>query len=415
MFDWVKIQSKEANWNNSDHAPLIMSLSKNINDSNIIRECVIKSLREHRNESTFDELVAERLERILHWRKILDERFSKRKKDWKFCVQCLARLFSARFSGKSQSFGAFEWTLERIINCVFDYQPMVFTFCFGGYKNHYSPSHPEVDWAELFHLNFVISYLWPIIHDYKYGIILEYESEEVSIQYNNVPQEETDKYTSSFNRLLEYYEKKMNEKNPGLCFSLRYTLARDYYNDVSELHKLINEKIPTYEDIFNRLSSDEKMKWLQRAESNFMWQGTIPYCKTELSESKQRDILQVARIANEAFLDADYCLRHSFFEYKYRIPLVGTWGRMPSAQPIDGWIHIKSTEASLVDFWIGTGCYLRSENLNGEKKYTETILSRSQMEHIGNKVIYIENEDKQLCEISNNFSTIRVFDEKIDD
>ena len=95
--------------------------------------------------------------------------------------------------------------IDKLVYCFKNEKPIVFIFGFGGYKNHNSPSFPEVDWAELFHMKYMVTYLWPIISTYKYGVEFEYESEEISIQFNNVPQETTDRYTKTFKSLLNYF------------------------------------------------------------------------------------------------------------------------------------------------------------------------------------------------------------------
>jgi len=285
--------------------------------------------------------------------------------------------------------------------------PIIFTFCFGGYKCHTSPSHPEVDWAELFNLNFLVSYLYPIINGYQHGVEIEYESEEVSIQFNNVPQEQTDRYTASFKKLLDYYTKKSLSKF-DLHLTLRLVIARELYPDgVSKLYELTEQKKATYRDKFDTLSGREKEKWIQRAASNYMWENGI-VSHGSLSETERHDIIKAARITNEAFLDADYNLRQSWFEYKYRIPLTGTWGRMPSAQPFDGWLHLKSTATSFVDCWIGTG-FLEAIHKHGKPEYHETILSKSQIAKLGDKITYLDNSDEELKQIAATFNTIPVF------
>ncbi len=355
-----------------------------------------------------------RLDRIMHWRKILDNRFAGRPKDRVFCLQSLGRLLAAKYSGHAQSFDAFEWTLERLINCISENKPITFMFCFGGYKNHHSPAYPKVGWAEVFHLNFIISYLYPIIKDYDHGVILEYESEEISIQYNNVPQTQTDQYTKSFQQLLQLYHTKLKSKHPNLRLTFKFTLARDLYTSDAALYELIENKRVDYEKIFSALPPVEKAKWLQRAESNFMWeQGIKPYQKDRLSTAQQDEILRNARVSNEAFLEADYILRQSYFEDPYRVPIVGTWGCMPSAQPVSGWIHIKSTRLSLVDFWIGTGCLVNIQNGNGkDPSVGETILSDSQRIKLSPVLQRQDHTEPQLTDISSNFSTILCYDKK---
>jgi len=409
MHSWVNVREDNRIPEKRNQSPLMKSLFKATSGESVVRSLISENIGNALQNR--DEIIDDHLGRILHWRNRLDESFGDDVKKRDFCVSCLGYLISARFSGHAQSFDAFEWTLERLMNCMSERRPVTFTFCFGGYKNHHSPSHPEVDWAELFHLNFMASYLWPLVKAYPYGVILEYESEEVSIQYNNVPQQLTDKYTRSFQLLLDYYTFQLKHQFGELPLSFKLTLARDYYADLSELDRLIQEKTPEYEALFSKLSSEEQAKWLQRAESNFMYNGVVKYDRESLTSAQHEKLIRTARITNEAFLDADYVLRQAFFEDPHRIPIVGTWGRMPSAQVVDGWIHLKSTRASLVDFWIGTGCieFLNSATDIENGSYREEILSESQLSAKEDTIQFVNNDDELLKAVSSNFMSIRTF------
>ena len=101
----------------------------------------------------------------------------------------LARLLSAKFSGSKQAELAISLTIDKLVYCFENQKPIIFIFGFGRYKNYNSPSFLEVDLTELFHMKYMTSFLWPIITTYKYGVEFEYESEEISIQFNNVPQQ----------------------------------------------------------------------------------------------------------------------------------------------------------------------------------------------------------------------------------
>lgn len=390
-----------------EQSPLIKCLLRANADTALFERLLARGVSSTISSDKKNSLVAERLKKVIEWRTILDNKFVGRPEERTFCLLCLGHLISAHYSGKAQSLGAIEWTLKRLSNAIADRKPIIFTFCFGGYKCHSSPSHPEVDWAELFNLNYLVSYLYPIIKGYKCGVEIEYESEEVSIQFNNVPQKQTDKYTVSFKKLLDYYVKQCAKKF-DLHLALRLVIARDLYSEgVSKLYELMEQKKPKYRKYFDELPEKEKTKWIQRASANYMWdKGIATYCS--LSEPERYEIIKEARINNEAFLDADYELRGSWFEHDYRVPLTGTWGRMPSAQPFDGWLHIKSTTEALVDCWIGTG-FLEARSNNGDTEYHETILSQSQIREIEDKVTYRDNSDEELKQISANFNKIPVF------
>ena len=410
MSTWVNVRTNTHFAEPRGQSPLLKCLLRPAVDTDLFRRILSRGIPANQPPEEIKRIIDEKIARVMEWRAILDNNFAARQEDRTFCLLSLGHLLSAHYSGKAQSLSAVGWTLERLTNAIADRKPIIFTFCFGGYKCHTSPSHPEVDWAELFNLNYLVSYLYPIIKGYQYGVEIEYESEEVSIQFNNVPQEQTNKYTASFKKLLEYYTS-ISSSEYGLHLAPRLVIARDLYSEgVDKLYELMEQKKPFYREAFEKLPQGDKDKWIKRAASNYMWdRGIVSH--GDLSTLGQYQIIKEARIANEAFLDADYVLRQSWLEHKYRVPIVGTWGRMPSAQPIDGWIHLKSTAASLVDFWIGTG-FLEAISKDGITCYRETILSKAQIEAYETRISYLDNTDEELKYISANFDKLPVFSRK---
>jgi len=406
MEGWVNINTNTAFAETKNQSPVIKCLMNFTDDSVLFSRLLSQGVAANLPATEKQALVAIRVEQVMAWRKDLESKFSERPDDRHFCLLALGHLIAARYSGKAQSFDAIGYTLTKLSNAIANNNPIVFTFCFGGYKCHTSPSHPEVDWAELFNLNFFISYLYPIIQGYSYGVEVEYESEEISIQFNNVPQPQTDRYTTSFKKLLAYYVAQAQTKY-GLTLDMRLVIAREHYLNDEALYQLIEEKKPAYFELFDSLAEEEKEKWLQRAGSNFMWENGIK-SYSHLTALEQREIIKNARLTNEAFLEADYILREDWFEQANRIPFVGTWGRMPSAQPFDGWLHLKSTAASVTDCWIGTG-FLQEKLVNNEVEYVEKILSKSQRENLAEgSVVYGENTDDSLKQVSANFSRVPI-------
>ena len=408
MRDWVKIKTNVNFVVGGGQSPIVKCLLHSENDEEFFKKQMIVGIKNSCiTESERLLIVQERIQKIVEWRKILDKKFEGREKEKKLCILSLGHLIAAHYSGKAQSYAAIEYTLIKLANAMSERKPIIFTFCFGGYKNYTSPAYPEVDWAELFNMNYLISYLYPLIKGYEYGVEIEYESEEVSIQFNNVPQAQTNQYTRSFKELIEYYVDEVKRKY-GINLVMRLVIARDLYeNGESELYRLMDEKKAIYREAFESLADEEKEKWIQRAESNFMWKnGVINY--GEKTDEEKYEIYKEARITNEAFLDADYILRESWFENPYRVPLTGTWGIMPSAQPIDGWLHIKSTANSKVDCWIGTG-FLEAVIKDGITKYNQTILSKSQLEMLGNNIYYVLNSEAKLKKISKNFDKVPLY------
>jgi hypothetical protein len=314
-------------------------------------------------------------------------------------VNILSRLISAKFSGKTQTNDAVLWTFERLVYSIANKEKLIFMFGYGGYKHHDSPSSPEVDWAELFHIKFLLKYLWPIIVNYPYGVEIEYESEEVSIQFNNVQQSLTDKYTHSFRKLVDYFNLWLSEND--IKTRISFIVAREQYDSADTLYHLMDEKKASIAAQFKDLPKDEQARRLKRAETNIKWHsGSKDY--SELLDNERTELILNTRITNETFLEADYDLRADYFERMNCVPLLGTFGRAALGE---AWLHIKSNQASLVDFWIGTGILeIREDRL------IEKIVSHKQLETIINNLDYVRlAPDVRLIEVSKNFAKMPVY------
>ena len=347
------------------------------------------------NTNIEDEKVQSRLNLILQMKDKIDEISSD--EDRTQILNYLSRLLSAKFSGSKQSDSMILLTLDKLVYSFQNKKSIIFIFGFGGYKNYNSPSFPEVDYSELFHMKYMTEFLLPIITTYKYGVTFEYESEEISIQFNNVPQETTDKYTISFQKLLKYFTKKFEEQN-GIKLDYKLVIARDMYNP-QDLYQRMQEYYPSMLEEFNQLTKEEKEIWLKRARTNFLIKGTEDF--SSLSETEFNHKLIEVRVNNECFLAADYDLRTDFWERPNAISLFGTWGKTPCASPTDSGLHLKSTRASNTDFWIGTGVF-RLDNQNNILQ--ELILSHTQYNDIKNEIRYLESNNEELKQISSNFN-----------
>lgn len=378
--------------NNSCVSAIIKCL-QNARDIGLYRKWIAKEY----NTSVEDEKVQIRLNLILKLKNKIDEIPSSEDKSQ--ILNYLSRLLSAKYSGSKQSDSMISLTLDKLIYSFKNKKPIIFIFGFGGYKNYNSPSFPEVDYSELFHMKYMTEFLFPIITTYKYGVILEYESEEISIQFNNVPQETTNKYTVSFRKLLKYFIKKIEEQN-GIKLNYKLVIAREMYNP-EDLYKKMKEYYPSIQKQFDNLTQKEQKIWLKRAKTNFLINGTEDF--SYLTEVELNNKIIEARINNECFLAADYDLRMDFWERPNAISLFGTWGKTPCASPTDSGLHLKSTRASNTDFWIGTGVFKLDEKDN---IIQELILSYTQYQDKKNKINYLKSKDSELKQISNNFNLI---------
>lgn len=307
----------------------------------------------------------------------------------------LNRLLSRKWSRKAQTEDAKQYTTEKVQHIIENNLPLIFCYCFGGYKHFWSTSYPEPDWAEIFTIKYLIEYLLPIAESYNPGLTLEFESEEVALSLmNNVPQEGLDKYNLAFKKLISHIKEKTNYP---IDFNL--VLAKDFYNK-EELIKKMYEYLPVVENRFKELSDEEKQIRLKRAETNILWNGIEDL--TKLTEDEKKQKIYNSRILNESFLDMDYELRgKEYFEKENLIPLLGTFGLGAGGE---AWVHIASTSSSFVDFWTGIGIL----EIRGDK-IIHKIISQKQYDQIKDKLVKVELEN-ELTKISDNYSYIYVYE-----
>lgn len=307
----------------------------------------------------------------------------------------LNRLFSRKWSRKAQFEDAKKFTEAKVDTILNNNYNFLFCFCFGGYKHFWTPTYPEPDWAEIFTIKYLMEYILPIAETQNKRTTLEFESEEVALTYmNNTPQEGMDKYNLTFRKLIDF----INNKN-NYTIDLNFVLARDFY-DRAELLKKMREYLPEVQERFNALPNEEREIRLKRAETNIMWDGKEDL--TNISDKERRKFIYDSRILNEAFLDIDYKLRgKEYFEKENLIPLLGSFGLGAGGE---AWLHLASNKSSMVDFWAGMGILeIRKD------KIIEKTISKKQFDQIKGKLVKV-NLNNELCNISNNYSWIYVYE-----
>lgn len=310
----------------------------------------------------------------------------------------LNRLFSRKWSRKAQFEDAKKFTEEKVDTILNNNYNFLFCFCFGGYKHFWTPTYPEPDWAEIFTIKYLMEYILPIAQVQDKRTTLEFESEEVALTYmNNTPQEGMDKYNLAFRKLIDFINNKTDYP-----IDLNLVLARDFY-DRDELLKKMYEYLPEVQERFNDLSDEEKEIRLKRAETNIMWNGKENL--TNITDEDRKEFIYNSRTLNEAFLDIDYELRgKEYFEKENLIPLLGSFGLGAGGE---AWLHLASNKSSMVDFWAGMGILEIRED-----KIIEKTVSKKQYDQIKDKLVKV-NLNNELCNISNNYSWIYVYEGKL--
>ena len=312
----------------------------------------------------------------------------------------IARLFSRKFRKYAISDDVKTNLTEKIRNIVQNDLPITFIPSFGGYKHWWSPTYPQVDWAEVFNMKFMLKYLAPIFNSYKSApVSIEYESEEVILsELNNVPQSGLDEYTRTFRLLTKHFNELLEGKT-----RIDLTLARDLY-DVNKLHEIIDETYAMHEAAFDCYEPEDQQRRLKKVETNFLLKGVKDY--SGYSDEEKQKLYRRSRILNETFLDADLVLRPNFFEGESSVPLLFSFGLGPGGE---AWLHIGSCSTSMVDFWAGMGIL---EYWPVEDKFVQRIISRTQYEELKDQLVEVAVESP-IAHVSENFSKIYVYQGKL--
>lgn len=307
------------------------------------------------------------------------------------------RLFSKKYRKYKIDSSVRENISKQLEQIIADNQKIIFTPAFGGYKHYWTESYPYTDWAEIFNLKFLLEYLAPIFNSYKPGIEIEYESEEVIIEkINNMPQEDLNKYTNSWYKLLDLFNSRLNNRA-----KIKYTLATNFYSK-EKLYKAMDERYPKFKKMFD--TYEDKDYRLSKASTNIMWDGKENL--TNLTEKEKQDFIKNSRILDEAFLDADFELREDFFSQKNRILLCFSFGLWPEGAEA---LHIGSCSSSMVDFWAGMGILeVRGDNI------IPRIISKTQFDKIEKDLVKVPVNIDELKSINKNYNFIYVYNGKLD-
>ena len=271
----------------------------------------------------------------------------------------------------------FEQTKQDIKNKVLlsirEARPLHFVILFGGYKHFWNSSYPEVDWAELFNLNFMSELFSPILEVHTPGIVLDYGSEDIIItMMDNYPKSALDKYAESFELLLRFYSKYCP---PNL--KINYIRTGEKY-DSKKLKAKVKEKLPEKLKAFEKLPMEDRKRHLHRSYRSIMWKGQEDW--TTLNEKEKENKLIESKIIEDTFYEVEAGFLGDYFTGDNRVPLVLSWGL--SDENVDHWLTLGSTHASTVDFWIGRG--ILEDKGNGH--FVPRVLSQKQYEEVKSKL-----------------------------
>lgn len=269
--------------------------------------------------------------------------------------------------------------------------PLLFTFPFGGYKLWRVTTAPEVDWAEFLSLAYMLEFLAPVAAAYQPGFEFYFTSDEVIIErMDNIPKEETDKYTNSFNVLLLEFLKytPVNAKMKLICI-------RDLFTPEEfeiELKKLLPQNL---DELWDSQPEEKKQRRFKMSGLNINMNGKEDWAS--LSKQEQEQKIKLGSIYHDAYISIPK--RMALVKGPDKIII------FPFAIPGIACIPIGSTRASVSKFWTGNGVLVKNE-----ASFKDIILSPSQIEAL----VEVPSQTVPVSLIPlNNFKEIKVFDRNL--
>jgi len=269
--------------------------------------------------------------------------------------------------------------LEKVKLSIVDDRPLHFVIPFGGYKHFWNPSHPEPDWAELFHFKYLTDYVSPIIKVHKPGVIIEYMSEDLILpRMNNYPEEAVQAYSTVFMDTIAWYNKQIPN---NLVF--RFFKVSDRCNSKKIIQK-VESLLPERKAKFAQLSPEEKERELHRSYRSVFWDGKVDL--TGLTEQEKLDRIIESRLIELAYYETE-ALPENMGDYlgeDNHICLVFSFGTTHDNDEYQD-LTLGSTCGSVVDFWIGRGILEKKED-----RLLPTIISKNQHEDIKDKLVQVD-------------------------
>lgn len=219
--------------------------------------------------------------------------------------------------------------------------PISFSLPFGAYKNWRLWSYPEPEWAEVFNINYMIRYIYPLAKLYRPGVIFNYSfGDNVMDIVSNMPASDTDRYIDGFKSLISFFQPHLPHN-----IAINAVCINQFYNS-SEEHK--RELQQNY--LFNKANWESKyspeirMKKVDSARRNLMLRGV------ENLSGLTKEQLEARYLDSAMWCDAHDCLRkrREFNKYGTNIEIANIRG--PSLA-----LNMGSCDTSTIHFWVGAG------------------------------------------------------------
>jgi pyoverdine/dityrosine biosynthesis protein Dit1 len=282
---------------------------------------------------------------------------------------------STKFRRTSLSNETKDDILCKIIKKVSKNEPIEFSYPFGGVKSWKFKCFPYPNWAELFCLDHLVKFSSRISQIYQPGVEITFSSGDYVMSYaNNIPKHYSETYLEYFSKIITF----VNLKTPrNLIFSIQR--IADMYSDVEIQEELVQNLLKCKNE-WRNYSSDYQNNLLKSARNNFLLNGIIDF--SAASDLEKSDLWNQSTFKNLAYLSLER--RRLFNKRSDRIQIVNINGPTLS-------IHLGSTSASTVQFWVGEGIVeVRKE------RTVSQIYSSNQLMSKNLKLNQVQNDLKYL-------------------
>jgi hypothetical protein len=288
----------------------------------------------------------------------------------------LARVLSKKFRKLKADQDTIDFCKESIKIALSENGPLSIGCVHGGTKLWRFEEYPEVDWAELFNMIYYAKWMRYIDEIYEPGVTLEYFSMDVvQLRLNNLPRSETDQYTQSFEKIIEWMKQYLPE-------NIRFTHRRygDAYKDLSEYDDELEVAMKTVSDELGG-----KLPVLT-PEQKYMTELNVRVTPEQKEDPLWREKNEFMHLAVERTKAMD-----DYVNDKRFVPVCPT--------PWPGVITTGSTKKSFAKFWYAVGA-LERDNVG----FSQIVLTPKQL-----AAANFEWEATNITGLSGkNFSKVRV-------
>lgn len=248
---------------------------------------------------------------------------------------------------------------EKVSKACSSKKPLSFAVPFGAYKAWKLDAGFVPEWAEVFHMSYLMKYASNLLAVYPYGIEFTFSfSNNLMYFVSDIPVEAANKYVQDFRSLLALFNKIDSRVKFNLVEINRlYVSEEDYYIDF--LKKFLDNLV-FWDDKYDEMT---KTRHFTSALHNL-----YPYGERHIAEQPQ-EIQDKYYYYSALMTDAVDCLRErrKFNKEQDKIQLVGVKGPSKS-------LNIGGCETSTVHFWVSRGALVAHKGVLKPFLYTKTNL-----------------------------------------